>query len=125
MFAQRFLNLAGIACRLRVANAFPEAPLDSRLRHGVFRAFKEALNNAVRHSGATQILVEMGIVDGQLKIIVEDNGRGFDLSRGQPGSDGIASMKGRMEKLNGRCEIRSQAEQGTTIELWLPLGNHT
>jgi len=124
MFAQRFLNLAGIACRLRVASTFPEAPLDSRLRHGVFLAFKEALNNAVRHSGATQILVEMGTIDGQLKIVVEDNGRGFDMTRGQPGSDGIASMKGRMAKLNGRCEIRTEAGKGTIVELWLPLSGH-
>jgi len=124
MFAQRFLNLAGIACRLRVATTFPEAPLDSRLRHGVFLAFKEALNNAVRHSRATQILVEMGAVDDQLKIVVEDNGRGFDPGHGQPGSDGIASMKERMAKLNGRCEIKTEAGKGTTVELWLPLDGH-
>lgn len=123
LFAQRFLNLAGIACRLRVAETFPAAPLDSRLRHGVFLAFKEALNNAVRHSGASQILIELGIVDNQLKIVVEDNGQGFDLSDGRPGSDGIASMKGRIKKLGGRCEIRSQTEKGTTVELWLPLGD--
>src|SRR5580698_7964414 len=79
LFAQRFLNLAGIACRLRVAETFPATPLESRRRHGVFLAFKEALNNAVCHSGASQILIEMEVVGNQLKIAVADNGRGFEL----------------------------------------------
>jgi len=124
LFAQRFLNLAGIACRLRVAETFPVAPLDSRLRHGVFLAFREALNNAVRHSGASQILIELGIVENQLKIVVEDNGQGFDLSAERPGSDGIVSMTERMAKLGGRCEIKSHSGKGTIVELWLPLNDH-
>jgi signal transduction histidine kinase len=123
LFAQRFLNLAGIACRLRVAETFPATPLDSRLRHGVFLAFKEALNNAVRHSGASQILIEMEVVENQLKIAVADNGRGFVPGDCLAGSDGVASMKQRMQKLGGRCEIKSQPEAGTTIEFWLPLGD--
>lgn len=124
LFAQRFLNLAGIACRLRVAETFPAAPLDSRLRHGVFLAFKEALNNAVRHSGATQVLIELEVVENQLKIAVGDNGRGVDLAACLPGSDGLTGMKARMAKLGGRCEIKSQPKQGTTVEFWLPLGDH-
>jgi signal transduction histidine kinase len=121
LFAQRFLKLAGIACRLRVAETFPAAPLDSRLRHGVFLAFKEALNNAVRHSGASQILIEMEVVENQLKIAVADNGRGFVLADCLSGSGGLASMKERMPKLGGRCEIKSQPATGTTVEFWLPL----
>lgn len=54
LFAQRFLNLSNIACRLQVSPTFPHTPLDSRVRHGVFLAFKEALHNAVRHSGASE-----------------------------------------------------------------------
>jgi signal transduction histidine kinase len=123
LFAQRFLNLAGIACRLRVAETFPATALDSWLRHGVFLAFKEALNNAVRHSGATEILIEMEVVENQLKIAVTDNGRGFVLADRLPGSDGLANMTERMPKLGGRCEIKSQPEKGTTIEFKLPLGD--
>jgi signal transduction histidine kinase len=123
LFAQRFLNLAGIACRLQVAETFPVAPLDSRLRHGVFLAFKEALNNAVRHSGASQILVEMEVVAGQLRIAVTDDGRGFVPADCLPGSDGLANMRDRLPKLGGRCEIKSQPGQGTTVEFWLPLGD--
>ncbi len=121
LFAQRFLNLAGIACRLRVAETFPAAPLESRVRHGVFLAFKEALNNAVCHSGASQILIELEVVGNQLKIAVADNGRGFEPVDCQPGSDGMAGMKERMAKLGGGCKIKSAPEKGTTVEFWLPL----
>jgi signal transduction histidine kinase len=121
LFAQRFLNLAGIACRLDVADSFPSTPLDSRLRHGVFLAFKEALNNAVRHSDASEVRIVMQAGNGQLKIEVADNGKGFTSSDGLPGSDGLTSMSQRMEKLGGRCDVNSRAGEGTTVKLELPL----
>ena len=124
MFAQRFLNLAGLACRLEVADNIPATPLDSRSRHGVFLAFKEALNNAVRHSGASLVRIEMVAAGRQLKIAVTDNGRGFLPAQSPPGSDGLASMQARLPKLGGRCEIISQPGQGTTVEFWLPLEDH-
>ena len=124
LFAQRFLNLAGIGCRLSVAEAFPAAPLDSRLRHGLFLSFKEALNNAIRHSGASQVSIEIGVVASQLKIAVADNGRGFVPAQCPAGSDGVANMKERMRKLEGRCEIESQPGKGTTVQFWFPLTNH-
>ena len=124
LFAQRFLNLAGIACRLRMADTLPTTPLDAHLRHGVFLAFKEALNNAVRHSGATSILIEMEMAENQLRIAVIDNGRGFAPSDRQPGSDGLANMQERMSNLGGRCAVKSQPDKGTTVEFWLPLGDH-
>jgi signal transduction histidine kinase len=125
LFAQRFLNLAGIACRLRVPESFPDMPMDSRLRHGVFLAFKEALNNTVRHSGATEVRIEMQLVGGQLVIVVADNGRGFAAGAALPGSDGLASMRGRMEKLGGSCDVSSEPGRGTTVEFRQPLGEHS
>jgi len=122
LFAQRFLNLAGIACRLRVAESFPEAPLDSRVRHGVFLAFKEALNNAVCHSGASEVRVEMAVESGVLKIVIADNGKGFEAREELPGSDGLSGMRTRMKKLGGRCDVASKPGEGTKVELILPLG---
>lgn len=121
LFAQRFLNLAGIACRLKVADSFPAAALDSRLRHGVFLAFREALNNAVRHSGASEVRIGMAVVAGELRISVADNGKGFTPGEGLPGRDGLASMRQRMKNLGGECEIRSSTGQGTHVEFRLPL----
>lgn len=121
LFTQRFLNLAGITYRLKVAETFPSVPLDSRLRHGIFLAYKEALNNAVRHSGASRVLIEMEVVENQLKIAVDDDGRGFDLVELTSGSDGLVNMKERMSKVGGFCKISSRQGKGTTVEFWLPL----
>jgi signal transduction histidine kinase len=122
LYAQRFLNLAGISCRLQVAETFPAAPLDSRLRHGVFLAFKEALNNAVRHSGASSVRIGMDVTDHQLRVAVSDDGKGFRVDHVGPGSDGLAGMKRRMTNLGGRCEITSEPGKGTSVQFLLPLG---
>jgi signal transduction histidine kinase len=121
LFAQRLLNLSGIACRLQVADPFPDIPLDSRQRHGVFLAFKEALNNAIRHSGASEVRITMDVIDGQLNIAVADNGKGFDSTTGLPGSDGLSNMQQRMKNLGGSCQIDSKDGTGTTVRFRLPL----
>jgi signal transduction histidine kinase len=80
------------------------------------------LNNAVRHSGATQVLIEMAVVGKKLKIAAVDNGRGFNPNASVPGNDGLAGMQERMARLGGGCEIKSELAKGTTVEFWLPLG---
>jgi signal transduction histidine kinase len=121
LFAQRFLNLAGMACRLQVAESFPATPMESRLRHGVFLAFKEALNNAVRHSGGSEVRITMEMPNGELKIAVTDNGKGFELGDSLAGHDGLASMKARMDHLGGQCCISTAPGKGTVVELRLPI----
>ena len=113
-----------MACRLQVADSFPATPLDSRLRHGIFLAFREALNNAVRHSGASEVRITMEVIENQLRIAVADNGKGFAFDASLPGSDGLASMRQRMQKLGGQCEINSKTGRGTAVEFRLPLGEN-
>ncbi len=124
LFTQRFLNLAGIACRFDAPDNLPDYPMDSRLRHGIFLAFKEALNNVVRHSRATEVRLKIAVVHDQLMISITDNGCGFARTSGAPGSDGITGMRQRMAKLGGHCLVASQAGQGTTVDLSLPLGKN-
>lgn len=121
LFAQRFLNLAGIACRLRVGDNIPEYPLDSKVRHGVFCAFKEALNNVIRHSGATEVQLVFEVVGEQLVLSVLDNGRGVESGSRQPGKDGLAGLRQRMQQLGGDCQITSLPGQGTKVEFRLRL----
>jgi signal transduction histidine kinase len=89
--------------------------VDSRLRHQLFLAFKEALNNVVRHSGASQVRLEIQLEGGELQLSIADNGRGLSSTLRAEDMDGVANMRARMERLGGRFEIGSNAGQGTTL----------
>jgi signal transduction histidine kinase len=122
-FAQPFLNAAGIACRLEITGSLSEQKMDPRLRHGVFLAFKEALNNVVRHSGATEVTIKILTQDGQLIIAIADNGNGIDAARSQrwPSQDGMAGIRDRIASFSGECRITSEVGMGTTVEFRIPL----
>lgn len=121
LFAQRFLELAGMTCRLQIADSVAEHPLGSHQRHDIFLAFKEALNNIVRHSGAREVRLTIEVAAGALHVLLADDGRGFAPAAALPGSDGLAGMKQRMEKLGGACRINSIPGRGTTVGFSLPL----
>jgi signal transduction histidine kinase len=148
LFAQRFLNLAGIACRFESVLPLPERALDSKVRHGIFLAFKEALNNVVRHSAATEVRLKIQLEQDQLLLSVADNGCGLtpeslESSANGPvnghnsmppatpayrsarySRNGLVNMRRRMEHLGGTCLVQSVAGHGTTIQLSLKLTNN-
>jgi signal transduction histidine kinase len=124
LFAQRFLDLAGVACRPQMPASFPDYPLDAKGRHGLFLAFKEALNNVVRHSGATEVNLKIEVRQSELIIFVADNGHGFDSHGNGTEGEGLRSMRHRLEQLGGVFEVRSQPGSGTQVELRLPVANH-
>jgi signal transduction histidine kinase len=118
--AQEFFSVSPIRCRLDVAGEIPGTPVAAADRHHCFLGFKEALNNAAKHSGATEVWVRIRCEPGWLKVLVEDNGRGFDLNTVSAGN-GLANMKHRFQELGGRVTITSRPGQGTTVEFLLPL----
>jgi signal transduction histidine kinase len=116
LYAQRFLSLASLACHLEIAERLPDCPLDSKVRHSLFLAFKEALNNVVRHAEASEVRLRILVEDDELIVAVTDNGRGLQPAAvTEAGMDGLANMRARMSALGGRCEIRSAPAQGTTV----------
>src|SRR6185437_664949 len=119
-YAQRLLDLASITCGLDIQHDLPEYPLDPKFRQEIFFAFKEALTNVVRHSGATQVWLRISVREDCLIVAVSDDGHGFDAKNRQAGEDGIDNMKDRLKSLDGTCEITSDAK-GTTVTLRAPL----
>jgi signal transduction histidine kinase len=79
------------------------------------------LNNAVRHSGATEIWLRMAINGGVFTLEVADNGRGFAVEAKRESGNGLRNMAGRMEEVGGQFQVSSTAAQGTTVSLRLPL----
>ena len=63
----------------------PPLPLNAEQRHSLFLAFKEALQNAVKHAAASSLRVSITVEGGTLKIILEDNGRGFEAGAPKAG----------------------------------------
>lgn len=119
--AQDFLGTAGIRARLDVQRDLPALSLPPEQRHGLYLAVKEALNNAVRHAKATEVTLRLKVKDRHLEVTVRDNGCGFDTTGRRNGGNGLHNLQDRMLGLGGECRMRSEAGQGTTVELLLPL----
>jgi signal transduction histidine kinase len=118
-FASNFLNMAEISCRLNLPSDPPDCSLPSNIRHNLFLATKEAIHNAVQHAKATEVLLSIEIDGSMLRIMVEDNGCGFDGSAGGLTSDGLSNMQYRMAVIGGTFAIESRKEQGTQVILCL------
>ncbi|MDB6134478.1 MAG: hypothetical protein JWM59_2721 [Verrucomicrobiales bacterium] len=101
-------------CRLTAEGASGPLPLDAQRQ--IFLFFKEAVNNIQRHAAATVVGIHMQRTGHGLRLVIEDNGRGF--SPDQPSSGyGLGSMKRRAEALRGTLEITSSPSGGTRLEL--------
>ena len=91
------------------------------------RILRESVSNVIKHSGATHCSLSCAIADGDMQIIVRDNGNGIPmeldgrLDRGH----GMASMKHRAKQLQGQCLVESGPGYGTVIRLTLPLNRAT
>ena len=120
-YAQRLLDIAGVMCGLDIAEDLPELPLDPKFRQDLFFAFKEALNNVVRHATAKQVWLRISARAGSLIVELADDGRGFDPRQRHPGEDGLANMSERLQALGGECKITSDPHKGTTVRFCAPL----
>ena len=101
---------------------------DVKLPEGVedhlFRIAQELLSNTLRHSHATTLEVYLRQLDSTVLFKIEDNGVGFNSVEILPGSYGINNMKERVQGLGGQVRIVSFPNQGTTIEIKIPLSRH-
>ena len=82
----------------------------------------EAMTNAIRHSGGSRCTVSLVLTDGDLVIVVRDDGSGLPADRA-PGV-GLRSMRERADELAGRCEVRS-TDAGTEVRASLPIAPGT
>ena len=98
------------------------SPLPPDISLCLFRVLQEALRNAVRHSGARQVEVELWGTPDEIHLAVSDRGVGFDskAAKESPGL-GLVSMEERLKLLKGSISIESQPNRGTTIHARLPL----
>ena len=119
-YAKELLSASAIFCRLRIPIECDAISLPGSVRHNLFLAVKESLNNVVRHASATEVELELTRSNGWLEIVIADNGRGFGGSTVCRGN-GLTNLKERLEALRGRCEIASEPGTGTRVKLVVPV----
>lgn len=95
--------------------------LGDTLTTAVYRIVQEAVNNAVRHAGASRVAIELGVVDGDLAISVEDNGRGLPANWRTPGHYGVIGMRERAFTLGGMLELQKPESGGLRVFARIPL----
>src|SRR5262245_9432234 len=90
----------------------------------LLRIAQEALHNAIRHAGASRVVLRLAATDGRLVLEVRDDGVGFDPDAAvlRARRLGLSSMEERARRIGGRLEIDSAAGSGTTVRLEAPLG---
>ena len=110
----------GIDCELH-ANEH-ELVLNDDLSTTVFRVIQESLTNVARHADASRVSIQLEQIDDHLHFKIQDNGHGIESHNFlKKQSFGIIGMRERVRALNGDLSIIANAENGTCIEVNLPL----
>jgi two-component system, NarL family, sensor histidine kinase FusK len=112
-------GLKGMDCTL---NADPKVRVsDPQTEINLYRIAQEAINNAVRHSQARHLRIDLTSVDGNDRLVIADDGIGFDPADIEPGRGlGMHSLRARASLLGGSLEIKRNAHGGTTITVVYP-----
>jgi signal transduction histidine kinase len=92
----------------------------------LFRIFQEALNNALKHAQATEVMVTLNYLDEDFTMEISDNGRGFDVAEKRESADsfsgvGLKSIFNRAKLIGAQLRIDSKPGEGTRVLIELPL----
>lgn len=124
-YAQGTLAMAGIRCRLNTAPELPNMELPTNVRHSLFRAAKEALNNSIKHAHPTEVTITIEPRGDKLVLLIQDNGHGFDPNAGAKRGNGLKNIRQRVEEIGGTCTIQSAIGAGTSVCLTIPIRNNS
>jgi signal transduction histidine kinase len=120
--AGEFASRTGIDCEVILPSS--DLHVDSEVSTTIFRIFQECLTNVMRHAQARSVRVSLAAEDGNLSLIVQDDGVGFQESNASNpmGSLGILGMKERAQACGGEVIIASSPGNGTTVAIRVPAG---
>lgn len=121
-YAEQFSAHSGIHCELvSTGDSFRLVP---DVEIGLYRIMQEALQNVLVHSKAQQVVVAVHFEPDMLTLFISDNGRGFNLAqfeRNANGHFGLLGMRERAESFGGKLVLKTEAGQGTRVEVWIPI----
>ena len=119
-FVQEQASAAGLRCRLEIAHDLGAVPLGADIRRHLFLALKEAIHNIVKHAGATEVTVRIGMPGGVFTLVVADDGRGLG-EEGMDTGNGLKNMRERMAGVGGELGIESGPGRGCRLTFTVPM----
>lgn len=109
------------AFKVHVASRGEPQPLSAPRMRQLFYVFREILGNIEKHAHASQVTMDMIWNSDHLRMVVSDNGKGFDPQQIQFGGHyGLKFMRERVELLNGTLDVQSEVGSGTKVEVQIP-----
>ena len=124
--AEALTDLAGSAgtqssARIRFKVIGANRPLPVRIETGFYRIAQEAVANAIQHANANQIMIALTLEPKQVRLVVEDDGIGFDPIETPPGHFGLIGLNERARLFGGQFSLESEPGVGTRIEVSAPI----
>lgn len=95
--------------------------LDTEKTMHIYRSIQECVKNSIRHSSGTHLKFVLKKLDNEIRIVIEDNGDGFDVNLVKKNHYGLQIVKRRISLINGTFSIFSKEKVGTRIEIIVPL----
>jgi signal transduction histidine kinase len=123
-FAEQYFRDSPTRARIDVTGTIPSYRLEADVRHHLFLIAKEALHNVAKHAATDRVWVRIAIEEGIFKLLIEDHGRGFDVSFADDG-DGLANMRRRAQQAAVSLHLDSAPGAGTRITLSLDINPTT
>jgi ligand-binding sensor domain-containing protein/signal transduction histidine kinase len=119
-FSDEFFDGTNVRCWQEFPNQLPPLPLRADVRHNVFLAMHEAMNNVLKHSKATQVHLRLALTASEVTLEIEDNGYGFNPSDASPHGNGLRNIASRLTECRGCADITSAQGRGTKVRLRFP-----
>ena len=94
--------------------------LPSKIAIALYRCAQELINNVLKHSNASKLTIQIQRNGGYINLIIEDNGKGFDTTKGVTGI-GLKNIRSRVSSIDGQINFDSLLEKGTTVIIDIPL----
>jgi signal transduction histidine kinase len=116
-----FFGTIGISFRVNNIEKSDDIKLPMEYKQNLLLMFKEAINNAIKHSGCKKIILEAFYKNDVIEILLKDDGQGFDFNAVKFGN-GIKNMENRAKKLKGELTWKSESGNGTTVKFSGKLG---
>ncbi|MEP7142285.1 MAG: ATP-binding protein, partial [Ferruginibacter sp.] len=114
------LSNAGIAFSFELPENIPAKTIGWKDCRNLYLLIKETVNNAIKHAGATTIIIEFSITN-KLAVSITDNGKGFDKDIIPKSGNGLANYKKRVSKLNAGYQLITSPGNGTKLLFTIPI----